>query len=76
MKTLFVDSFTDQKFKGNPAAVLQTFLTKYWVEKLKKSKLKAFHSSLRTGCMTTELIEGKVLIYGEAVTVLEGEFIC
>jgi hypothetical protein len=42
--------------------------------KLGKNKLKAFQSSLRTGIMTTELLQGKVLIYGEAVTVFEGEF--
>ena len=53
---------------------VQTFLTKYWAGKLNKSKLKAFQSSSRTGTMTTELFPDKVLIYGEAVTVLEGEF--
>ncbi|MDQ2752310.1 MAG: PhzF family phenazine biosynthesis protein [Bacteroidota bacterium] len=53
---------------------VQTFLTKYWAVKLNKHKLKAFQSSERTGTMTTELLEESVLIYGEAVTVLEGEF--
>jgi PhzF family phenazine biosynthesis protein len=53
---------------------VQTFLTKYWATKLNKNRLRAFQSSLRTGMMTTELIADKVLIYGEAVTVLEGEF--
>lgn len=53
---------------------IQTFLTKYWAEKLNKTKLNAFQSSLRTGTMSTELIEDKVFILGEAVTVLEGEF--
>ena len=53
---------------------VQTFLTKYWASKLSKNKLKAFQSSLRTGMMITELLPDKVLIYGEAVTVLEGEF--
>lgn len=53
---------------------VQTFLTKYWAQKLKKTKLKAFQSSERTGCMTTELRDDKVLIYGEAVIVLEGDF--
>lgn len=51
---------------------VQTFLTKYWAIKLKKQKLNAFQSSLRTGIMTTELVEDKVLIYGNAVTVFEG----
>ena len=53
---------------------VQTFLTKYWVTKLNKNKLNAFQCSLRTGMMTTELIEDKVLIYGEAITVFEGAF--
>ncbi len=53
---------------------VQTFLTKYWATKLNKNKLNAFQSSLRTGMMTTELLQDKVLIYGEAVTVFEGEF--
>jgi PhzF family phenazine biosynthesis protein len=54
---------------------VQTFLTKYWATKLNKQRLSAFQSSLRTGTMTTELLENKVLIYGDAVTVFEGEFI-
>ncbi len=53
---------------------VQTFLTKYWAIQLNKHKLKAFQSSERTGMMTIELLEGSVLIYGEAVTVLEGDF--
>ena len=54
---------------------VQTFLTKYWATKLNKTKLKAYQSSLRTGTMSTELLQGKVCILGEAVTVLEGQFI-
>ena len=53
---------------------VQTFLTKYWAGKLNKNKFKAFQSSLRTGMMITELFPDKVLIFGDAVTVLEGEF--
>lgn len=53
---------------------VQTFLTKYWAVKLNKSKLRAFQSSQRTGMMITELLHNKTLIYGEAVTVFEGEF--
>lgn len=52
---------------------VQTFLTKYWAKKFQKNKLRAFQSSLRTGTMITELIEDKVLIYGDAVTVFEGK---
>src|SRR5215204_219514 len=40
---------------------VQTFLTKYWAVKLNKNKLRAFQSSLRTGVMTTELLQDKVL---------------
>jgi hypothetical protein len=42
--------------------------------KLGKNRLRSFQSSARTGIMTTELLEGSVLIFGEAVTVFEGEF--
>jgi predicted PhzF superfamily epimerase YddE/YHI9 len=54
---------------------VQTFLTKYWVGKLKRTKLKAFQSSERTGFMTVELQGDKVLIGGDAVIVYEGDFI-
>jgi PhzF family phenazine biosynthesis protein len=54
---------------------VQTFLTKYWAKKLNKTKLNAFQSSLRTGTMSTELVQDKVYILGEAVIVLEGNFI-
>ncbi len=53
---------------------VQTFLTKYWATKLKKTRLNVFQSSSRTGIMQTELLDDKVLIYGEAVTILEGVF--
>lgn len=54
---------------------VQTFLTKYWATKLHKTKLEAYQSSLRTGTMTTELLQDKVCIYGKAVILLEGQFI-
>ncbi len=54
---------------------VQTFLAKYWATKLNKTKLNAFQSSLRTGTMSTELLDDKVYILGEAVTVLEGQFV-
>lgn len=53
---------------------VQTFLTKYWADKLNKHTLNAFQSSKRTGMMRTELLQDRVVIYGEAVTVFEGEF--
>ena len=54
---------------------VQTFLTKYWATKLNKTTLKAYQSSSRTGTMSTELLLDKVCITGEAVIVLEGQFI-
>ena len=51
---------------------VQTFLAKYWAEKLHKKRLKAFQPSERTGFMTVELQDDKVMIYGNAVIVLEG----
>lgn len=53
---------------------VQTFLTKYWATKLNKTKLEAFQSSERTGTMSTELNQNSVFIFGEAVTILEGQF--
>ena len=53
---------------------VQTFLTKYWAKKLEKNKFQAFQSSSRTGIMATELINDKVLIYGEAVITFDGNF--
>lgn len=53
---------------------VQTFLTKYWADKLQKTTLRAFQSSHRTGVMTTQLLNDKVRITGNAVTVLEGQF--
>ncbi len=53
---------------------VQTFLTKYWANKLDKTTLNAFQSSLRTGTMQTKLLQDKVSISGEAVIVLEGQF--
>ncbi|MGZ3888844.1 MAG: PhzF family phenazine biosynthesis protein [Flavisolibacter sp.] len=53
---------------------VQTFLTRYWAQKLHKNRLKAFQSSQRTGMMTTDLLQDKVLIYGEAITLFEGQF--
>jgi PhzF family phenazine biosynthesis protein len=53
---------------------VQTFLTKYWAQKLNKTRLAAFQASERTGFMSTELRDDKVLIYGEAIVMFEGEF--
>lgn len=51
-----------------------TFLAKYWADKLGKTVLQSFQASKRTGSMEVEILsEGKLLIRGEAVCVLEGE---
>ncbi len=51
---------------------VQTFLAKYWSVRLSKNRMNAFQSSSRTGFMTVELKNNKVLIYGKAVKFLEG----
>jgi PhzF family phenazine biosynthesis protein len=51
----------------------QTFLAKYWSEKLGKTKMSAFQSSPRTGSMKVELAGEIVFVTGEAVIVFEGE---
>ena len=52
---------------------VQTFLAKYWVQKLGKKKLNAFQCSERGGRMQTVLTNDHVLIYGQAVIWLRGE---
>lgn len=54
---------------------VQTFLAKYWSEKLNRKKMNAFQSSSRTGYMTVELLDEKVLVIGEAVIILEGNLL-
>lgn len=50
-----------------------TFLTKYWSARLGKTKMKSFQSSKRTGFMDVELIDGNLLITGDATIVFEGK---
>jgi PhzF family phenazine biosynthesis protein len=52
---------------------VQTFLAKYWSDKLNKKKLKAFQSSSRTGYMNLALCGDKVLLTSRAVIILEGK---
>jgi len=54
---------------------VQTFLAKYWGEKLNKKKMKAFQSSSRTGYMNIALQHEKVLLTSRAVIILEGNLI-
>jgi PhzF family phenazine biosynthesis protein len=51
---------------------VQTFLAKYWSVRLNKTIMRAFQSSRRTGYMTVELQQGKVLITGQAIVVFDG----
>jgi PhzF family phenazine biosynthesis protein len=51
---------------------VQTFLAKYWGEKLNKKSMKAFQSSCRTGYMNVALQNEKVLLTSRAVIMLEG----
>lgn len=52
---------------------VQTFLAKYWSERLNKNKMRAFQSSARTGYMNIELRGDKVLLTSRAVVILTGE---
>lgn len=54
---------------------VQTFLAKYWSEKLNKKTMTAFQSSNRTGYMTVELKNDKVLISSKAVITFEGDLL-
>ena len=51
-----------------------TFLAPYWAARLKKTKMRSFQSSARTGFMEVELREeGKMKIRGKAQLFLSGE---
>jgi PhzF family phenazine biosynthesis protein len=52
---------------------VQTFLAKYWADKLGKTQLKAFQCSARTGSMRLNVQAGKVWLTGNAVIMLEGD---
>jgi len=50
-----------------------TCLTPYWAKNLGKSRLAAFQASIRSGFLSTELRDQRVLITGKAVTVFEAQ---
>lgn len=52
---------------------VQTFLSKYWSDKLQKKTMKAFQSSARTGYMQVDVQPDKVVLTSQAVIVLEGQ---
>jgi PhzF family phenazine biosynthesis protein len=54
---------------------VQTFLAKYWSQKLNKKNLKAFQSSGRTGYMNLTVRNDSVLLTSRAVIMFEGNFI-
>ncbi len=54
---------------------VQTFLAKYWAERLGKKIMKAFQSSSRTGYMTVELQAEKVFLISQAIIILEGKLV-
>ncbi|MEA1895924.1 MAG: PhzF family phenazine biosynthesis protein [Euryarchaeota archaeon] len=47
----------------------------YWESRLNKSRLEAFQSSERGGVVRVEVKSGRVILSGQAVTVIEGEII-
>lgn len=49
-----------------------TFLTKYWAQRLGKTKMKSYQSSKRSGSMEVELKGDQLVIISQAVVVLEG----
>jgi len=54
---------------------IQTFLAKYWGEKLGKKKMMAYQPSARTGQMSLELMGNTVLLAGHAVIIFEGNLV-
>lgn len=48
-------------------------LAPYWAEKLGKTEMVGYQASARGGVVKVALRDGRVLLYGEAVTVLRGE---
>lgn len=51
---------------------VQSFLAKYWSDKLNKDKMNAFQCSKRTGSMEVELMENAVIIRSNAVIFTTG----
>jgi PhzF family phenazine biosynthesis protein len=54
---------------------VQTFLAKYWSDKLNKKNLRAFQSSGRTGYMNLTMQDEHVLLTSKAVIMFEGDFL-
>ena len=51
------------------------YLAPYWSKKLKKTRFNAFQASSRGGAVKSRLVENRVYLSGQAVTVLKGELL-
>ncbi len=51
-------------------------LTPYWAQRLQKSSLMAFQASSRGGVLKLQLMDDRVILGGQAVTVSRGELLC
>lgn len=51
-------------------------LAPYWAERLGKSELVAFQASRRGGTVTTRIAGDRVILGGQAITVMQGELSC
>ena len=51
-------------------------LTPYWGQRLQKSTLMAFQASSRGGVLKLQLMDDRVILGGQAVTVSRGELLC
>ena len=58
-----------------PQTVLRDALKAYWGERLGKSEFTAFQSSARGGVVRVRLNGDRVILGGQAVTVLRGELL-
>lgn len=55
---------------------VHTFLSKYWGQRLEKTRLRSLQASERTGTMNLELLNNdRLLIEAEAVVLFEGEWV-
>jgi len=74
---LQIDAFASQAFKGNPAAVclLDEPQPAEWMQKV-ATEMTAFQASARGGEVSVRLKSDRVILGGNAVTILRGSLIC
>ncbi len=83
-----VDAFTAEPFTGNPAAVCllerdedpvtgsaHCTLGPFWAERLGRTELTGFQASARGGLVQVRPRGDRVLLGGQAVTVLRGQLV-